>query len=101
MDTIRYEKRDRLAVITLARPEAKNAVDLAMHDELCRIWRDIDADDALDVAILTGEGDAFCAGADLDSYVTANYVDATPSRCAKSSTSALAASPGASTTSAN
>jgi enoyl-CoA hydratase/carnithine racemase len=80
VDTIRYEKRDRRAVITLARPEAKNAVDLAMHDELCRIWRDVEADDDVDVAILTGEGDAFCAGADLRSYVQANYVDAAPSR---------------------
>jgi enoyl-CoA hydratase/carnithine racemase len=80
VETIRYEKRDRVAVVTLARPEAKNAVDPAMHDELCRIWRDVDADDAIDVAVLTGEGDAFCAGADLRSYVPANYVDATPSR---------------------
>ena len=67
-------------MVTLARPEAKNAVDLAMHEELCRIWRDVDADDTVDVAILTGEGDAFCAGADLRSYVTANYVDASPRR---------------------
>ena len=67
-------------MVTLARPEAKNAVDLAMHEELCRIWRDVDADDTVDVAILTGEGDAFCAGADLRSYVVANYVDATPAR---------------------
>jgi enoyl-CoA hydratase/carnithine racemase len=80
VETIRYEKHDRVARVTLARPEAKNAVDLAMHDELCRIWRDVDADDTVDVAILTGEGDAFCAGADLRSYVVANYVDATPRR---------------------
>ena len=77
LETIRYEKRDRLAFVTLNRPDAKNAIDLAMHDELCRIWRDVRDDDQVDVAILSGVADAFCAGADLR---TANYVDAAPSR---------------------
>lgn len=80
LDTIGYDKRDRVAYVTLNRPEAKNAIDLAMHHELCRIWRDFRDDDNVDVAILTGTGDSFCAGADLRSYVPANYVDATPSQ---------------------
>jgi enoyl-CoA hydratase/carnithine racemase len=80
VETVRYEKQDRLAVVTLNRPEAKNAVDPEMHDELCRIWQDFRDDDRVDVAILTGEGDAFCAGADLRSYVVENYVNAAPSR---------------------
>jgi enoyl-CoA hydratase/carnithine racemase len=81
LDTIRYEKRDHMAFVTLSRPDAKNAIDLAMHDELCRIWRDFRDDDRVDVAILSGgDGDAFCAGADLRTWVPANYVDATPSR---------------------
>jgi enoyl-CoA hydratase/carnithine racemase len=80
LETIRYEKRDRIAFVTLNRPDAKNAIDLAMHDELCRIWRDFRDDDRVDVAILSGIGDAFCAGADLRTWVPANYVDATPSR---------------------
>jgi len=37
-------------------------------------------DDSVDVAILSGAGDAFSAGADLRTYVPANYVEATPSR---------------------
>jgi enoyl-CoA hydratase/carnithine racemase len=78
--TVLYDKRDRMAFVTLNRPEAKNAVDPEMHDELCRIWTDFDADDEVDVAILSGVGDAFCAGADLRSYVPANYVNATPAR---------------------
>lgn len=77
---VRYDKRDRIAFVTLQRPEARNAVDPAMHEELCRIWRDFRDDDGLDVAVLTGTGEAFCAGADLRSYVPVNYVDATPSR---------------------
>ncbi len=80
LETIRYEKSARIAFVTLNRPEAKNAIDLAMHDELCRIWRDFRDDDQVDVAILSGTGDSFCAGADLRTWVPANYVDATPSR---------------------
>ena len=80
VETVLYDKRDRIAFVTLNRPEVKNAVDPAMHDELCRIWRDFRDDDNVDVAILSGVGDTFCAGADLRTYVPANYVDAGPSR---------------------
>ncbi|WP_338080068.1 enoyl-CoA hydratase/isomerase family protein [Antrihabitans stalactiti] len=80
IETIEYAKRDRIAFITLNRPEAKNAVTPEMHEELCRIWADFRDDDTVDVAILTGTGDAFCAGADLATYVPINYVDAAPSR---------------------
>jgi enoyl-CoA hydratase/carnithine racemase len=79
-DTVLYDTRDRIAFVTLNRPDAKNAVDPDMHDSLCRIWADFRDDDAVDVAILSGAGDAFCAGADLRTYVPANYVDARPSR---------------------
>jgi enoyl-CoA hydratase/carnithine racemase len=79
-ETILYEKRDRIAFVTLNRPEAKNAVDPQMHDALCLAWEDFRDDDDVDVAILTGVGDSFCAGADLRTYVQANYVDARPSR---------------------
>src|SRR3954470_13158278 len=80
MIEVGYETRDRIAYLTLNRQEAKNAVTPEMHDELCRIWTEFDDDDEADVAILTGTGDAFCAGADLATYVPLNYVDASPSR---------------------
>lgn len=80
LDTVRYEKRDRIAFVTLNRPEAKNAIDTAMHEELCHIWKDFRDDDAVDVAVLSGTGDAFCAGADLRTWVPVNYVNATPAR---------------------
>ena len=51
-----------------------------MHEELCRIWADFRDNDDADVAILTGVGDAFCAGADLATYVPINYLDAPASR---------------------
>lgn len=66
--------------MTLDRPEAKNAVDPAMYEALCAAWSDFDADDAVDVAILSGVGGTFCSGADLKSYVPLNYVEATPAR---------------------
>ena len=80
MIEVGYERRDRIAYITLNRPEAKNALTPAMHDALCRLWTNFRDDDRADVAILTGVGDAFCAGADLATYVPKNYVDASPSR---------------------
>jgi enoyl-CoA hydratase/carnithine racemase len=64
-----YEKRDRIAYVTLNRPEAKNAIDPETHELLWQTWEDFAADDSVDVAILTGAGDAFCAGADLKTFI--------------------------------
>jgi enoyl-CoA hydratase/carnithine racemase len=77
---VEYEKRDRIAFVTLNRPEAKNAIDPATHEALCEAWADFRDDEAVDVAILAGAGDTFCAGADLKSYVPLNYVEARPAR---------------------
>jgi enoyl-CoA hydratase len=63
---IDYEKKDRVAYITLNRPEVMNCLNLQTMDELARIWSDFRDDESLWVAIITGAGDkAFCAGADL------------------------------------
>lgn len=69
MSTVIYEKRERIAYVTLNRPEVKNAINPDTHMRLWEIWEDFRDDDAVDVAIVTGTGDAFCAGADLNSYV--------------------------------
>jgi enoyl-CoA hydratase/carnithine racemase len=69
MPKILYEKRGRVAYVTLNRPEAKNAIDPDTHELLWRTWEDFRDDDALDVAILTGSGDAFSAGADLKTFI--------------------------------
>lgn len=75
-----YEKKNRIAYVTLNRPGALNALDDGMNDELWAIWRDFNDDPAVDVAILTGAGKAFCAGADLKSFIPererANMLDA-------------------------
>jgi enoyl-CoA hydratase/carnithine racemase len=63
---IRYEKRGRIATITLNRPEVMNALHPPCHGELDRAFGDFAADDGVWVAILTGAGDkAFSAGNDL------------------------------------
>ncbi len=64
-----YEKRDRIAYVTINRPEARNAVSPEVHQAMIAAWADFEADDAVDVAILTGAGEAFCAGADLKEYI--------------------------------
>jgi enoyl-CoA hydratase/carnithine racemase len=73
-----YEKRDRVAYVTINRPEAKNAIDPETHELLWKTWEDFRDDDALDVAILTGAGDAFCAGADLKTFIPPVIDEATP-----------------------
>jgi enoyl-CoA hydratase/carnithine racemase len=72
MAEVIYEKRGKIAYVTLNRPQAMNAIDEAMHKLLWETWQDFDADDSLELAIVTGAGDeAFCAGADLKTHATA------------------------------
>jgi enoyl-CoA hydratase len=59
------EKEGPVLVVTLNRPEKKNAVNCEVMCRLYDAWVDLDRDDALRVAILTGRGDTFCAGMDL------------------------------------
>jgi enoyl-CoA hydratase/carnithine racemase len=74
-----YEKRDRIAWITINRPEARNAIDPDVHRTMIETWGDFASDDSVDVAILTGAGDdAFCAGADLKTYIPPIMEDARP-----------------------
>jgi enoyl-CoA hydratase/carnithine racemase len=61
-----YEKRDRVAWVTLNRPEVMNALHPPLNAELNEVWADFIADDDLWVGVVTGAGErAFCAGADL------------------------------------
>lgn len=61
-----YEKKDRIAYITINRPEAMNAMDPETYTELSEAWSDVRDDPDVWVAIITGAGDrAFSAGADL------------------------------------
>lgn len=64
--TIALERRGRLLVLTFNRPDAMNAVNLAMHDELPQALTFAASDTASDVILLTGAGRAFSAGGDID-----------------------------------
>ena len=59
------EKDGPVLVVTLNRPEKKNAINCESMCRLYDAWLELDADDDLRVAILTGTGDTFCAGMDL------------------------------------
>jgi len=67
-ERIRYEKAPPRATITLARPERLNAFDFQMLRELARACEDASWDDEIRVVVVTGEGRAFCVGADLKSW---------------------------------
>ncbi|MGH8737574.1 MAG: enoyl-CoA hydratase/isomerase family protein [Burkholderiales bacterium] len=59
-------KHDRVATLTLNRPEVRNAFDDALIAELAATFKALDDDDAVRAVVLAGNGPAFCAGADLN-----------------------------------
>lgn len=65
MAKVSIEHRDRVAIVTIERPERRNAVDGETAAALYEAFKAFDRDDGLDVAILQGRGGVFCAGADL------------------------------------
>ena len=70
-----YDKLDSIALITLNRPAALNAVNLAMRDELWDLLHAVRDDPDVRVAVLRGAGErAFCAGADITEFGTAPSV---------------------------
>jgi enoyl-CoA hydratase/carnithine racemase len=79
MAKLLYETRERIAYVTINRPEARNAIDPDVHRAMIEAWTEFAADDSVDVAILTGAGDdAFCAGADLKTYIPPIMHEARP-----------------------
>ncbi len=65
MSTVSFARDGRIAIVTIERPERRNAVDAATAQALYDAFKAFDADEGLDVAVLTGRGGYFCAGADL------------------------------------
>jgi enoyl-CoA hydratase/carnithine racemase len=64
-ETVIYEKKGAVAIVTLNRPAKKNALTEQMHRELIRIYDEVEKSDVLKVLVLTGGTEIFCTGADL------------------------------------
>jgi enoyl-CoA hydratase len=67
-DAVRTSREGTVLVITLQRPEVKNAIDSAMSRGILAALAVLDADDDLRVGVLTGAGGSFCAGMDLKAF---------------------------------
>ncbi len=76
-DVVLYEVADRVATVTLNRPEARNALSRDLRRELPAALERADADSGVDVVILTGADPAFCAGLDLKELGSGGRGDAT------------------------
>jgi enoyl-CoA hydratase len=62
------ERRDRVLLITLNRPDARNAVNLAMAEAMAAALDELDSDDGLSVGVIAGEGKGFSSGMDLKAF---------------------------------
>jgi enoyl-CoA hydratase len=69
-DEVLTERRDRVLLITLNRPKARNAVNSALATGLVAAVEELDSDDGLTAGVLTGAGDGFCSGMDLKAFAT-------------------------------
>jgi enoyl-CoA hydratase len=69
-DPVLTERRDGVLLITLNRPDARNAVNLAVAEGIASALETLDGDDELTVGVITGAGKGFSAGMDLKAFVT-------------------------------
>jgi enoyl-CoA hydratase len=70
---LEVEKRDAVALVRLNRPEVLNALCMGLMDELAQTFKQLEADDAIAVIVLTGNDRAFAAGADITEMQDASY----------------------------
>jgi enoyl-CoA hydratase len=75
-DTIIVDRHGRVGVITMNRPDALNALNLAMTTEIGAALRSLDADPGIGAIVLTGAGRAFAAGADIKEMAGKTFADA-------------------------
>jgi enoyl-CoA hydratase/carnithine racemase len=72
-ETVIFEVQDRVATITLNRPDRLNAMNQKLKDELREVWRTVKNDPDIWCAILTGAGRAFSTGADVEGLATGGF----------------------------
>jgi enoyl-CoA hydratase len=76
---VTLDRADGVLTVTIARPEARNAINLAVSEALEAAWEELDGSADLRVAILTGAGGTFCSGMDLKAFLRGER-PATPER---------------------
>jgi enoyl-CoA hydratase/carnithine racemase len=82
-DRVSYERIGSAALLTITRPERRNAVDEQTADALLAAFQDFEADDGARALVLTGQGpEAFCAGADLKALAEADIASMSPEEAA-------------------
>jgi enoyl-CoA hydratase len=69
-DEVLVERRDQVLVITINRPQARNAVNRAVSEGVAAAIDELDADRALTLGVITGAGGSFCSGMDLKAFLT-------------------------------
>ena len=72
-ETILYEKKDMVAIITLNRPDKLNAINLQMNRDLVDVLETAKEDDGVRSIVITGAGRAFCAGADVGEFANGDF----------------------------
>lgn len=73
MPVITLEKENRVATLTLARPQARNAINEELSHAVAAALDDIEADGSVSVTVLTGAGGTFCAGLDLKAFADGEW----------------------------
>jgi enoyl-CoA hydratase len=68
-EAVLTERREHVLVITINRPDQRNAVNAAVAAGIARALEELDSDDGLSLGVLTGAGKGFCAGMDLKAFV--------------------------------
>jgi enoyl-CoA hydratase len=62
------ERRDKVALVTLNRPDKRNALSIALRNEIDECLQELEADDAVSAVVITGAGPVFCAGFDTTEF---------------------------------
>jgi enoyl-CoA hydratase/carnithine racemase len=76
LETLLYEEQDSVAIVTLNRPQVHNAFNIAMQQELKRVWRTLRFSDHIRAVVLTGAGGkAFCSGIDREESIQQGYLE--------------------------
>jgi len=91
---LKVEVADRVATLTINRPDRLNAVNGPLHHELEQIWLDLAADSNVNAIIFTGAGRAFCAGGDVKGMAEGGFVDSAPKKGRGRGRGAIAAANG-------